>query len=76
VEEVIEVTLRVTAVFEELGIGVSLASSLHGKPRATRDVDTWRPAEHPHRRPRARYHRLNGGGRQRLAEPGVVTDFG
>jgi hypothetical protein len=43
VEEVIEVTLRVTGVFEDLGIpylvGGSLASSLHGKPRATQDVD-------------------------------------
>lgn len=42
-EEVIEVTLRVTSVFEQLGIpylvGGSLASSLHGKPRATQDVD-------------------------------------
>lgn len=42
-EEVIEVTLRVTTVFEQLGVpylvGGSLASSLHGKPRATQDVD-------------------------------------
>jgi hypothetical protein len=43
VEEVIEVTLRVTSIFEALGVpylvGGSLASSLHGKPRATQDVD-------------------------------------
>jgi hypothetical protein len=43
VDEVIEVTLRVTSVFDDLGVaylvGGSLASSLHGKPRATQDVD-------------------------------------
>jgi hypothetical protein len=43
VEEVIGVTLRVTTVFESLGVpylvGGSLASSLHGRPRATQDVD-------------------------------------
>lgn len=42
-EEVIEVTLRITAVLEALGVeylvGGSLASSLYGKPRATQDVD-------------------------------------
>jgi hypothetical protein len=41
--EVLEVTLRVTAVLEDLGIeylvGGSLASSLHGIPRSTQDVD-------------------------------------
>ncbi len=41
--EVLEVTLKATAVLESLGIdylvGGSLASSLHGIPRATRDAD-------------------------------------
>ncbi len=41
--EVIDVTLQVVDVFEELGlpylVGGSLASSLHGIPRATQDVD-------------------------------------
>jgi hypothetical protein len=43
VEEAIEVTLRITAVLERLGIlylvGGSLASSLHGEARSTQDVD-------------------------------------
>jgi len=43
VEEAIGVTLRVTAILENLGIpylvGGSLASSLHGLARATQDVD-------------------------------------
>jgi hypothetical protein len=43
VEEAIGVTLRVTAVLESLHVpylvGGSLASSLHGEPRATQDVD-------------------------------------
>jgi len=43
VDEILEVTLRVVAVLERLGIhyvvGGSLASSLHGIPRATQDVD-------------------------------------
>jgi hypothetical protein len=43
VEEAIAVTLQVTKVLESLGIaylvGGSLASSLHGEPRATQDVD-------------------------------------
>src|SRR5215213_327151 len=42
-EEVIEVTLQVTGILENLGIqylvGGSLASSLHGQPRSTQDVD-------------------------------------
>lgn len=42
-EEAIGVTLRVTAILENLGIpylvGGSLASSLHGLARATQDVD-------------------------------------
>lgn len=42
-DEVIGVTLRVTSVLDDLGVaylvGGSLASSLHGKPRATQDVD-------------------------------------
>ena len=42
-EEAIGVTLRVTAILEELDVpylvGGSLASSLHGQPRATQDVD-------------------------------------
>lgn len=42
-EEVIGVTLRVTAILEKLDVpylvGGSLASSLHGEPRATQDVD-------------------------------------
>jgi hypothetical protein len=43
VDETIEVTLRVTSVLERLGVpylvGGSLASSLHGEPRLTQDVD-------------------------------------
>ncbi|HEX8693833.1 MAG TPA: hypothetical protein VF746_15530 [Longimicrobium sp.] len=42
-EEALEVTLRVVRVLEGLGvpylIGGSLASSLHGQPRATQDAD-------------------------------------
>ena len=42
-EEPFDVTLRVTAVLERLGIeflvGGSVASSIHGLPRATNDVD-------------------------------------
>lgn len=42
-EEAIVVTLRITAVLEEMNVpylvGGSLASSLHGFPRATQDVD-------------------------------------
>ena len=42
-EEAIGVTLRVTAILEKLDVpylvGGSLASSLHGEPRATQDVD-------------------------------------
>jgi len=42
-EEPIEVTLEITRVLEDLGIeylvGGSLASSLHGHPRSTQDVD-------------------------------------
>ena len=41
--EVLEVTLRVARILEELGVpylvGGSLASSLHGIPRSTQDVD-------------------------------------
>jgi hypothetical protein len=43
VDEILEVTLHVVATLERLGIpylvGGSLASSLHGIPRATQDVD-------------------------------------
>jgi len=43
VEEAIEVTLRIAAVLNSLGIpylvGGSLASSLHGQARSTQDVD-------------------------------------
>jgi hypothetical protein len=43
VQDVLDITLLVTAVFERLGVaylvGGSLASSLHGIPRATQDVD-------------------------------------
>ena len=42
-DEILDITLFVTATFERLGIpyviGGSLASSLHGIPRATQDVD-------------------------------------
>ncbi len=42
-DEVLEVTLHVAAVLERLGVpylvGGSLASSLHGLPRATLDAD-------------------------------------
>lgn len=42
-DEILEITQYVAAVFERLGvpylIGGSLASSLHGIPRATQDVD-------------------------------------
>ena len=42
-DEVLDVTLRVTGVCERLGVAYavvgSLASSLHGIPRATQDVD-------------------------------------
>jgi hypothetical protein len=43
VDEILDITLDVAAAFERLGIpyliGGSLASSLHGIPRATQDVD-------------------------------------
>jgi hypothetical protein len=43
VEEPIEVTIEVAGIFEALGItylvGGSLASSLHGHPRSTQDID-------------------------------------
>jgi hypothetical protein len=43
VKEALEVTLRVVSVLERLGapylVGGSIASSLHGFPRATQDVD-------------------------------------
>jgi len=43
VDEILEITLRVTDVCERLGVPYavvgSLASSLHGIPRATQDVD-------------------------------------
>jgi hypothetical protein len=43
VEEPIEVSLEISRIFEELGvdylIGGSLASSLHGHPRSTQDID-------------------------------------
>jgi tRNA nucleotidyltransferase/poly(A) polymerase len=43
VEEPIEVTLEISAIFRELGVeyvvGGSLASSLHGHPRSTQDID-------------------------------------
>jgi hypothetical protein len=43
VDEILEVTLHVVATLEHLGVpylvGGSLASSLHGIPRATQDVD-------------------------------------
>jgi hypothetical protein len=43
VEEPIEVTLEIAGIFEDLGIrylvGGSLASSLHGHPRSTQDID-------------------------------------
>jgi len=43
VEEVIEVTLRITSILKRLGIpylvGGSFASTVHGHPRATQDVD-------------------------------------
>ena len=42
-DEILDITLFVAAIFEELGIvylvGGSLASSFHGIPRATQDVD-------------------------------------
>ena len=42
-DEILDITLYVTGTFERLGIpyvvGGSLASSLHGIPRATQDVD-------------------------------------
>jgi hypothetical protein len=42
-DEAIEVTLLITGVLERLGVpylvGGSLASSLHGQPRSTQDVD-------------------------------------
>jgi hypothetical protein len=43
VEEPIEVTLEVARIFEHLGVdylvGGSMASSLHGHPRSTQDID-------------------------------------
>lgn len=45
-------TLRVTSVLEALGVpylvGGSLASSLHGRPRATQDVDLVADLREPH----------------------------
>ncbi len=42
-DEILEITLYVTETLERLGVpylvGGSLASSLHGTPRATQDVD-------------------------------------
>jgi hypothetical protein len=43
VEEPIEVTIEIAEIFESLGVtylvGGSLASSLHGHPRSTQDID-------------------------------------
>jgi D-alanine-D-alanine ligase-like ATP-grasp enzyme len=54
VDEILDITLHVARVLEQLGIPYlvagSLASSLHGIPRATQDVDfvarlaSWLPA--------------------------------
>ena len=42
-EDVIDVALRIAAALESVGaayfVGGSLASSLHGEPRATNDID-------------------------------------
>jgi hypothetical protein len=52
VDEILEITLFVAATFERLGItylvGGSLASSLHGIPRATQDVDLVASIGQPH----------------------------
>lgn len=51
-EDAIEVTLRITRILEQLGVpylvGGSLASSLHGQPRSTQDVDIVADLEERH----------------------------
>ena len=51
-DEILDITLFVAAILEELGItylvGGSLASSLHGIPRATQDVDLVAGIEQEH----------------------------
>jgi len=53
--EAVDVTLRVAALLDELGVrwlvGGSLASSFHGVPRSTQDVDFVAELEHQHVHP-------------------------
>jgi hypothetical protein len=53
--EVLQITLKVTSILEQLGIdylvGGSLASSLHGIPRSTQDVDLVARLEPRHVKP-------------------------
>jgi hypothetical protein len=54
-EDVLAVTLEVTEALEELGVAYvvvgSLASSMHGLPRSTRDVDLVAAIEEQHAQP-------------------------